>query len=180
MDENNRVAVEIFGEKLYLISGEDDVYIQEIAEYVDRKMVEIFKFRKYKAEKPLVQSMLLGLNIADELFKEKRRQITSIHMQEQVSEKDLEQDKNQARTKAPEQMELAATVEEAAGALPWEMEKAALLDEIKLLKARNNELLGENKRLKKELNQKAKEADETKREFDAYIEAFGTGEKAEG
>ncbi|MDR2902982.1 MAG: cell division protein ZapA [Clostridiales bacterium] len=84
MDEK-RIEVEIFGEHIFLLSPEDEVYLKSLAAYVNAKMVEIFKFRRALGEKPMVNAMLLGLNIADELFKE--RQINEKHNRELQKQK---------------------------------------------------------------------------------------------
>lgn len=67
---NSRIEVEIFGEKIYLVTPENDDtdYIKEIADYVDSKMSEIFKLKKANT-RPFFDCMLLGINIADDLFK---------------------------------------------------------------------------------------------------------------
>lgn len=70
MDSKNVVQVQIFGHS-YTIRGEaDHEYIMEVSSYVDRKMREITE-RLPVASLSKV-AILASLNIADELFKERK------------------------------------------------------------------------------------------------------------
>ena len=67
--EKRVVKVNIFGTE-YPIKGESNVeYIQEIARFVDEKMIEIDKTLSIKSS--LKVAILAALNIADELFQER-------------------------------------------------------------------------------------------------------------
>jgi cell division protein ZapA len=71
MDAKNVVQVQIFGHN-YTIRGEaDHEYIMEVSAYVDRKMREITE-RLPVASLSKV-AILASLNIADELFKERKQ-----------------------------------------------------------------------------------------------------------
>ena len=71
MDTKNVVQVQIFGHS-YTIRGEaDHEYIMEVSAYVDRKMREITE-RLPVASLSKV-AILASLNIADELFKERKQ-----------------------------------------------------------------------------------------------------------
>ena len=65
----NVVKVNIFGTE-YPIKGDSDAdYIQEVANYVNNKMIEIEK--SLTAKSSLKVAILAALNIADELYKER-------------------------------------------------------------------------------------------------------------
>lgn len=70
MSDKNEVHVQIFGTG-YTIRGEaDQEYIQEVAAYVDRKMREINE--KLPVASLAKVAVLASLNLADELFRERR------------------------------------------------------------------------------------------------------------
>ncbi|MFC1730594.1 cell division protein ZapA [candidate division KSB1 bacterium] len=65
----NIVKVNIFGSE-YPIKGDSDAsYIQDVASYVNNKMIEIEKNLTVKSS--LKVAILAALNIADELYKER-------------------------------------------------------------------------------------------------------------
>lgn len=71
MEPKAQVEVQIYGHPYTIRSEADREYVQNVAGYVDRKMREV-------AAKVPVNSLsrvavLAALNIADELFKERRR-----------------------------------------------------------------------------------------------------------
>ncbi len=67
--QRNVVKVNIFGSE-YPIKGDTDVtYIQDVANYVNNKMIEIEKSLTIKSN--LKIAILAALNIADELYKER-------------------------------------------------------------------------------------------------------------
>jgi cell division protein ZapA len=89
--QKNVVKVNIFGTE-YPIKGDSDTdYIQEIAQYVNNKMIEIEKSLTVKSS--LKIAILAALNIADELYKErsdKNKALTTLEeqshrLQEKVS-----------------------------------------------------------------------------------------------
>lgn len=63
----NRVSVRIMGQEYKLVSEEPHEYMQNIANYVDEKMMEIAKSNK-KLSTAMI-AVLTSLNIADENFK---------------------------------------------------------------------------------------------------------------
>jgi len=73
MDAKNLVQVQIFGQN-YTIRGEADrEYILQVAGYVDRKMHEVTEKLPVTAISSSLSkvAVLAGLNIADELMKER-------------------------------------------------------------------------------------------------------------
>ncbi len=70
--QKNRVRVNIYGEEYTVRSGGDVKYIQEIAEYVDRKMRDIAE--KTANKSPARIAILAALNMAGELFQERQNQ----------------------------------------------------------------------------------------------------------
>lgn len=68
-EEGKKVAVNIFGNK-YTIKGEGNPeYIQELAQFVDKKMQEIVQFTSTISSYKV--AILAALNIADEFYKVK-------------------------------------------------------------------------------------------------------------
>lgn len=65
------VDVEIFGETYPIKAGDDAAYITEIASFVDGKMREVAGSGKVVTTSKI--AILAALNIADELFKCRRR-----------------------------------------------------------------------------------------------------------
>lgn len=67
--QRNIVKVNIFGTE-YPIKGDSDAeYIQDVASYVNTKMIEIEKSLTVKSS--LKVAILTAMNIADELYKER-------------------------------------------------------------------------------------------------------------
>ncbi|MFC1554018.1 cell division protein ZapA [candidate division KSB1 bacterium] len=65
----NIVKVNIFGTEYPIKGDSDSDYIQDVASYVNNKMIEIEKSLTVKSS--LKVAILAALNIADELYKEK-------------------------------------------------------------------------------------------------------------
>jgi len=79
----NVVKVNIFGTE-YPIKGDSDVdYIQDVASYVNNKMIEIEKSLTVKSL--LKVAILAALNIADELYKERGEKIKLLSTLEEKS-----------------------------------------------------------------------------------------------
>lgn len=69
-DDKGSITVEIFGHE-YKIKGEaDPEYMSEIARYVDKKMKEVAQGTPVGSAAKI--GILAALNIADELFRERR------------------------------------------------------------------------------------------------------------
>ena len=67
--EPDTLSVTIFGSE-YTIKGADPEYIGEVAKYVDAKMRELE--RRLSSGSPAKIAILTSLNIADELFRERK------------------------------------------------------------------------------------------------------------
>ena len=68
-EEKNKVTVNIFGNK-YTIKGDGNPeYIQELAQFVDKKMQEIVQFTSTISSYKV--AILAALNIADEFYRVK-------------------------------------------------------------------------------------------------------------
>ena len=82
--QRNVVKVNIFGTE-YPIKGDSDVeYIQDVASYVNNKMIEIEKSLTVKSS--LKVAILAALNIADELYKERTEKSTILSTLEEKSQ----------------------------------------------------------------------------------------------
>lgn len=68
-DKKQSIKVNIYGQEYPIKSDADATYVQQIAEYVDRKMKEVAE--KVPARIHSQLAVLAALHIADELFKER-------------------------------------------------------------------------------------------------------------
>ena len=64
--QNRFTAVEIFKQTYQVSSGGDPEYVQQLAEYVDRMMTDVYE--RTSAVDSLKVAVLAALNIADECF----------------------------------------------------------------------------------------------------------------
>jgi cell division protein ZapA len=71
MVEKSATTVEIFGREYKIKGVADEQYIQSVAKYVDGKMKEVSKSSSLPSQDRL--AILVALNIADELFQERRQ-----------------------------------------------------------------------------------------------------------
>ena len=71
MVEKNATTVEIFGREYKIKGVADEQYIQTVAKYVDGKMKEVSRGSSLPSQDRL--AILAALNIADELFQERRQ-----------------------------------------------------------------------------------------------------------
>lgn len=73
MEGANTTRVEIFGTEYSVRAdaGAEDQYVQDIAAYVDAKMKEIAEKQKLVSSTKI--AILAAINLADEIFQEKRR-----------------------------------------------------------------------------------------------------------
>lgn len=70
MNENDSTSVEIFGRKYKIKGVEDESYIRSVAKYVNDRMLEVSKAASFPSQDRL--AVLAALNIADELFQQRR------------------------------------------------------------------------------------------------------------
>jgi cell division protein ZapA len=80
-----QLKVNIFGNEYSLIADNNEEYLKEVAEYVDKKMRNIDKNQSFKASTKL--AILAALNIADELFQERAHKKKIIERLNQKTEK---------------------------------------------------------------------------------------------
>lgn len=72
MDKNTIEVV--IGGKIITVSGEEDAaYMSEVAAFVNDKLAELEKMKNYKRLSADQKQILLGMNLADEYFCEKRK-----------------------------------------------------------------------------------------------------------
>ena len=76
MLEKNATTVEIFGREYKIRGVADEQYILKVASYVDKKMREVSAGSSLPSHDRL--AILAALNIADELFQE-RKQSSEVH-----------------------------------------------------------------------------------------------------
>ena len=67
------MQVTVCGETFSLASSNDEGYVRELAEYVDTRLNEIIRARGGSYMSMPLKTALLTLNLADDLFKEKRK-----------------------------------------------------------------------------------------------------------
>jgi len=71
--ENKRkIKVKIYGKEYSIKSTEEPEYVEEIARYVDSKMMEVD--RSGNPSNPVQVAVLAAMNITDELFAERNRE----------------------------------------------------------------------------------------------------------
>lgn len=68
LDKRNKVEVNIYGKSITLISNESEEYMLNIAMYLNKKIDEI-----KNVHNAITKTLLLSINIADELFKEREK-----------------------------------------------------------------------------------------------------------
>ena len=73
MLEKNATTVEIFGREYKIRGVADELYIQEVAGYVDKKMREVSAGSSLPSQDRL--AILAALNIADELFQQRKQSV---------------------------------------------------------------------------------------------------------
>lgn len=71
MIEKNATTVEIFGREYKIRGVADEQYIHQVASYVDKKMKEVSAGSSLPSQDRL--AILAALNIADELFQERKQ-----------------------------------------------------------------------------------------------------------
>ncbi len=75
-------------DRTYTLGGyEDEEYLQQVAAYLNTKTAELRKVQGYLRQSPDFRRMMLDLNIADDLFKARRR-IAALETRLQVLEKE--------------------------------------------------------------------------------------------
>jgi len=74
-DDFNILKVNIYGTEYPLKGSTDPDYMNEVAKYVDTKMKEINK--NISIDSSLKVAILAALNITDELFRERNKDLTS-------------------------------------------------------------------------------------------------------
>lgn len=70
MGGERRFDVIIDGEKLTLIATESEEYIRKLADYINQRIIEIKKSRSSVKMTSHTRTLLILINIADDLFKE--------------------------------------------------------------------------------------------------------------
>lgn len=72
MDKNTIEVV--IGGKIIVVSGEEDAaYMNEAAAFVNDKLEELQKMKNYKKLSPEQRQILLGMNLADDYLREKKK-----------------------------------------------------------------------------------------------------------
>ncbi len=87
MVDKNKVEVVIAGKTYTLVGCESEEYIKKVANYINEKMNMIMGADFSKSLNPTMVSVLMSINVADDLFKELEKNTT------------LEQEKKELGTK---------------------------------------------------------------------------------
>lgn len=93
--KKNKVEVNICGKSLVLIANESEDYIEKISSYINKKMCEI-----KNTHNASYKSLLLSINIADELFKEREK---TQQLQKNIEKLKIDLAKANYKTKMKEQ-----------------------------------------------------------------------------
>lgn len=68
------VAEVVIGGKIISVSGEEDTaYLNEVAAFINEKLLELQKMENYARLSADQKQILLGMNLADEYFREKKK-----------------------------------------------------------------------------------------------------------
>lgn len=68
------VAEVVIGGKIISVSGEEDTaYLNEVAAFINEKLLELQKMENYARLSAEQKQILLGMNLADEYFREKKK-----------------------------------------------------------------------------------------------------------
>jgi cell division protein ZapA len=111
MSQINCVQVVIDGEVFELSSPESPEHIQNVARYIDRKIKEIYSFKSEAAINARLRTLFISLNIADDLFKEKREK-SNLYETIARLETDLDGYKNEIASLMEEREALKLRIEE--------------------------------------------------------------------
>jgi cell division protein ZapA len=87
MDGKNTVEVVIDGEIVTLSGVESAEYIQRLALYIDRKIYELSGGKKFFGINSFMKTLLIAVNIADDLFKQTAKAETAENL---LAERDEE------------------------------------------------------------------------------------------
>lgn len=83
-NSKTKVRVNIYGEEYSIVADTDVEYVREVAGYLDRQMREIAE--KLSNKSPARVAVLTALNIADELFAERKRGDNFKHVEKRADD----------------------------------------------------------------------------------------------
>jgi len=75
VEELNHIKVVIGGETYELMSADSEEHVQSVANYIDKKIKEIYRKKNTSHINHKLRVLFISLNIADDLFKEKEKNI---------------------------------------------------------------------------------------------------------
>ena len=172
-DDKTKLQVVIAGEVVVLTGEESPEYIQRLARYIDKKMHELSRKKKVVSFNSFTKTLLIAINIADDLFKEidanedARLQYARLHTDHETLLDEFELLKSAARVanqKLEEQLGANDRLYNESGVLKAQLAEAALLQEqhrmlqaeIERLKKNNDELSDTSKALSIRLEEQTK------------------------
>ena len=79
----NKVQVTIEGKTFSLAGEESEIYIKQVANYINDKFSEIRKREEAKGVSSNMISVLTAINIADDYFKEMEKNVVLMGLKEQ-------------------------------------------------------------------------------------------------
>ncbi len=88
-----KIEVEVYGQRFSLQGDADEQYFHELAQYVDEQMRTLTL--QMKTGTPAKVAILAAINIADQLFKQKRQQQAGEDKVERLTQSMLERIENQ-------------------------------------------------------------------------------------
>ncbi|MDO4765272.1 MAG: cell division protein ZapA [Eubacteriales bacterium] len=97
---NNQTKVLIGGQYYTLSSNESEEYMQTVAQYLDHKMVELREQTDIKQFNSRMQTILLAINIVDDLFKERVNSESAKKRMEELKQENEDLKKEIEKTKA--------------------------------------------------------------------------------
>lgn len=85
-NKKNQVEVVINGKVYKLVGVESEEYIQTVARYIDKKLTEIYKISNCNTVNSNAFPVLVAINIADDVFKEKTEKEKALKELDEIKE----------------------------------------------------------------------------------------------
>ena len=182
-DDKTKLQVLIAGEVVVLSGEESPEYIQRLARYIDKKMFELGREKKVVSFNSFTKTLLIALNIADDLFKEidtnedMRLKHAELLMEHKALESEFELLKSAARVanqKLEEQLAANEKLYKEMGTLKGRISELEAQKSVNI--AERNMQNTQIESLKDELSRSNAEVELARSELSDYIDSFSTGQ----
>ena len=173
----NKVQVTIEGKTFSLAGEESEIYIKQVANYINDKFSEIRKREEAKGVSSNMISVLTAINIADDYFKEMEKNVVLMELNEQLklsqnlslSEEQIKNLEDNVKSLQSENDDLRVLKENLEKEIIGvKAEKSALERELEKLRTEKSNLLGNIEVLKAEKSKSFKDIETLKNENENY------------